>query len=83
MQHLGTWFIHECGSARLTTGLCDLKDLLQPKGFCDFIVFPVCLLFAMLQCPDFGSISWWHALPSIGDLLGPAVLHTDVVAYIS
>lgn len=79
----GTWFICECGSARLTVGLSDLKDLLQPKGFCDFIIFPECLLFVLLQYPNFVSFSWWHSLPSVGGLLGPGVLHTGVVVYIS
>lgn len=31
MHYLGTWFSGEQGSAKLTVGLKDLKDLFQPK----------------------------------------------------
>lgn len=56
MWHLRIWFICVCGTARLTVGLSELKDFLQPKGFCDFIIFPEFLQFVLLQYPDCVSI---------------------------
>ena len=38
MWHFGTQFSNEYGSAELMDGLNDLKDLFQPKQFCD--LFP-------------------------------------------
>lgn len=36
--HLGTWYSGELGSVKLIVELDDLKGLLQPKQFHDFMI---------------------------------------------